>query len=185
MTDKNPALQILDRINFSSNVGWILLDLNESDGTALVVAEKCVAKMPFNTKWEKITWEECTLRTWLNDTFYNDLSDMEKEHIIYVKNENKDSCTIPGGNDTFDHVFLLTTEQYNNMPDEYKQARFEGSLCWWWLRTPGYDSYNFANVNRRGGLDGGLDANGRYVGHGYHVDSDSGSVRPACYMKLN
>ena len=188
MLDRNEARRMLDQLNAAAGEGqprWILLELDETTGRALVLCEECVAKMPFNVEWSKITWEQCTLRGWLNTEFLNGLPESVRARIPETEIVNRDSCTIPGGNNTLDRVFLLSVDQYNAMPEEHRAAKYRGSGCWWWLRTPGYDSYNFANVNRCGGLDGGLDANGKYVGHGYHVDSDSGCVRPACYLDLN
>lgn len=186
MLGRDDAQKVLDQINEASDrVSWVLLDWDENTECALVLTRECIAKMPFHVEWSKITWEQCTLREWLNTDFYNSLSADVRERIVYTEIVNKDSCTIPGGNNTMDHVFLLSVDEYNAMPEELRAAKYNGSGCWWWLRTPGYDSYNFANVNRCGGLDGGLDGKGKYVGHGYHVDSDSGCVRPACFMKLN
>ncbi|MBR3396617.1 MAG: hypothetical protein IKG70_02055 [Lachnospiraceae bacterium] len=182
---KEDALKALETINASGNLEWLMLELDEETGRALVVSKDCVAKMPFNVEWAKITWEECTLRKWLNGEFFDSLPETVRTKIPEVELVNRDSCTIPGGNNTTDHIFLLSVDHYNAMPDEWKASSWNGAGCWYWLRTPGYDSYNYANVNRCGGLDGGLDANGKYVGHGYHVDSDSGCVRPACYIDLD
>jgi len=41
--------------------------------------------------------------------------------------------------------------------------------CWWWLRSPGNNSNNAANVNN----DGNVNVNGN------NVNNDSGGVRPA------
>lgn len=181
------ATKILDGLNQAEDTvhEWIMLKLDEEKGLALVVSKECIAKMPFNIEWAKITWAECTLRKWLNGEFYASLPVRMRERMVEAELENKDACTVPGGSDTIDRVFLLTVDDYNAMPEELRAAKYNGAGCWYWLRTPGYDSYNFANVNRCGGLDGGFDANGKYVGHGYHVDSDSGAVRPACWLDLN
>lgn len=184
MINKKETQEALDYLNTLSPVKWLLLEVDEETGRALVVSKDCVAKMPFNKEWEKITWEKCTLRKWLNEQFYNSLPREIRDKIPEVEIVNRDSCTIPGGSNTKDRIFLLSVDQYNCMPEKYRAAQWNGSGCWYWLRTPGYDSYNFANVNRSGGLDGGFDANGKYVGHGYHVDSDSGCVRPACCLSL-
>jgi len=189
MIGKEDAQKKLDTLN-SLSAGpetpkWLLLDLDENTGRALVMAEDCVANMSFHEEWAPITWEECSLRTWLNTGFLDSLPEGVRAKAVRTKIENKDACCVPGGNDTEDFVFLLSTDQYNAMPEAYRVARLRGVPCWWWLRTPGYDRLNFANVNRVGGLDGGFDNHGKYVGHGYHVDSDSGCVRPAMYLDLN
>lgn len=185
MVEKKEAMKVLDQLNsVSDGLEWILLDLDEESGRALVLSKECVAKMPFNVEWTKITWEHCTIRQWLNNEFYNSLPEAFRARMIETEIVNKDSCTVPGGSNTKDTVFLLSVDEYNAMDEELRAAKYHGSGCWWWLRTPGYDAYNFANVNRCGGLDGGFDGNGKYVGHGYHVDSDSGCIRPACFVNL-
>lgn len=182
----NEAKQVLNQLNSVPGAPeWVLLELDEATGKALVLSRECVARMPFHAEWTKITWEECTLRQWLNTEFYDSLPEAVRARVVETELKNPDACTIPGGNDTVDKVFLLGVDHYNAMDASLRAAEYRGSGCWWWLRTPGYDSYNFANVNRCGGLDGGFDPEGKYSGHGYHVDSDSGCVRPACYLNLN
>ena len=49
-----------------------------------------------------------------------------------------------------------------------------GTASWWWLRSPGNDSYSAAYVD----ADGDLDVDGYYVHHG------TGGVRPALWLNL-
>ena len=44
-----------------------------------------------------------------------------------------------------------------------------GNFCWWWLRSPGNNQNNAANVNN----DGGVNENGN------NVNNDNNAVRPA------
>ena len=44
-----------------------------------------------------------------------------------------------------------------------------GFLCWWWLRSPGNNRYNAANVNN----DGSVNDNGN------NVNNNNDAVRPA------
>lgn len=47
--------------------------------------------------------------------------------------------------------------------------RLYGLNCWWWLRSPGNNQNNAANVNN----DGGVNENGN------NVNNDNDAVRPA------
>jgi hypothetical protein len=191
MIGKDEAQKALDRLNGKpggpdgGGIEWVLLDLDEATGRALVLSRDCVAQKAYSHQWGEATWETCALREWLNSEFYNALPEGIRSRAIETEIANKDNCSVPGGNDTKDFVFLLSIDEYNEaLPEALRAARFRGSQCWWWLRSPGYDDFQAANVNRRGGLDGGLGRDGKYVGHGYHTDSDSGCVRPAMFLNL-
>ena len=47
--------------------------------------------------------------------------------------------------------------------------------CWWWLRSPGNNQNNAANVNN----DGGVGSNGS------RVNRDNYGVRPALWIDLD
>jgi hypothetical protein len=52
----------------------------------------CLDAKPYNEEDTSITWENCTLRKWLNDTFYNTaFTDSEKTKIVEstIVNEDK------------------------------------------------------------------------------------------------
>ena len=50
-------------------IEWLVLD---RDGNkALIISRYGLDAQPYNTKCTDITWEKCTLRTWLNSTFMN------------------------------------------------------------------------------------------------------------------
>ena len=65
-----------------------------------------------------------------------------------------------------DPIFLLSTEEYEKYKDKIPQIN-----CWWWLRSPGTNSSNYAaNVF----YDGSVDYYGHFVNYGYGA-----AVRPA------
>ena len=45
---------------------WRVLDV--SDGTALLMADKCLDSVPWNAEYRDVFWEESGLRSWLNGT---------------------------------------------------------------------------------------------------------------------
>jgi hypothetical protein len=82
--------------------------------------------------------------------------------------------------------------ELNYIDDEYNAARIAylpaeiylyryggnyGSASWWWLRSPGYNSYNAAIVS----YDGHFHVDG-YIGS--YVGNDYGGVRPALWLNL-
>ncbi|MCL2816885.1 MAG: InlB B-repeat-containing protein [Clostridiales bacterium] len=148
-------------------IDWLVLEVQ--DGKALILSEKILEKRPYHER-EYITWENCSLRGYLNGEFYNNtFSAAEKARIVEtaVKNDDNQWYGSAGGNDTLDKIFLLSLEevvkyfgdsgQLANMPgdltlginDQYNSARIaydkDGNDLNWWLRSPGYaDSLYYA-----------------------------------------
>ena len=113
-------------------IQWRILDVKSNeDGSIsiLLMSEYALDVLPYNKTRIAITWEKCTLRSWLNAfgasentngiDYSNDgflktaFTDDELSHIQTVKNTNQNHPTAntPGGNDTDDKVFLLSREE--------------------------------------------------------------------------
>ena len=96
---------------------WRVLAV-EDDGTYVLLLTVGLLPVPYNQSDSGADWEYCSLRRWLNSTFYNGaFSAGEKELILLssLSNVPVPSSGIPGGNDTEDRVYLLSlqeTEQY-------------------------------------------------------------------------
>ena len=149
-----------------------------------------------------VTWETCTLRTWLNNDFYNAAFDDTEKSIIAettLKNAGNGNYNVPGGNDTVDKVFLLSFDDavnteygFSGVFNQADEARCcptteyakeqgctyrddpGGSYCWWWLRTPGAVNNRAVYVNFGGYVDyGGNYANNTFSG-----------VRPAVWIEI-
>ena len=55
--------------NGKEKIEWIVIG---RDGNNLkLLSRYALDRQPFNTDWVDITWERCTLREWLNETFLN------------------------------------------------------------------------------------------------------------------
>ena len=62
----------------------------------------------------QFTWETCTLRSWLNNEFFNEAFDSSEQTLIidsYVENLDNKYMSGQGGNDTMDKVYLLSNEE--------------------------------------------------------------------------
>ena len=101
--------------NGKEPIEWIVLS---NDGEKLLLLSKYALDcQPYNTEQTEITWENCTLRVWLNSDFYNRaFSDTEKAVILksYIENNDNPSFGTEGGNDTYDNVFLLSLSDMIN-----------------------------------------------------------------------
>ena len=96
-------------------IEWLIL---ERDGlNALVVSKYGLDAQPYDISFNDVTWEKCTLRTWLNDTFYNKAFSADEQAAILTTNvdNSKNQCysgwDTNGGNNTQDKVFLLSYKE--------------------------------------------------------------------------
>ncbi|MDO5539790.1 MAG: DUF6273 domain-containing protein [Eubacteriales bacterium] len=116
---------------------WVILDKDENSATLLAVqVEKYdeLKAVQYHEKNEPVTWEESSLREWLNSDFLeNGFNELEREQILLtdVENEDNEVYHTDGGNDTQDYVYLLSMSE----AVEY-QEMFKFNLNWL-LRTPG------------------------------------------------
>ena len=138
---------VADQNDDKQPIQWRVLSVNGND--AFLMAEKTLDNQCYNEHPKSstgggkelwATWETCTLRTWLNDTFLNAaFTDEEKNAIadttVVTPGEDPwNSGTLTdGGNDTVDKVYLLSLEEIRNSEygfDSQPGYRGEGSDCW-------------------------------------------------------
>jgi hypothetical protein len=154
---------------------WRVLEVK--GGKALLISEKVLENRPYNDKFKRTTWAECTLRAYLNHDFFNSLgSDNARISETQVVNRDNPIKGAPGGADTTDKIFLLSIEEaeaYFKDNDAWIAYDFNGEALTWWLRSPGYDSVNAVAVNSGGGFSA--------IGY---VSSDNRGVRPALWLNL-
>ena len=89
---------------------WRVLDVQNNK--ALLITEKIIEQRAYHVEFTDITWENCTLREYLNGEFYNSLG-AEKSAIAETRNENPDNpwYGTAGGRATTDKVFLLSLDE--------------------------------------------------------------------------
>ena len=98
-------------------IEWMILDHNGQ--RALVVSKYGLDAQPYNITGNAATWETCTLRTWLNGTFYNKAFSSAEQAVILTTtvDNSKSQCysgwNTSGGNNTQDKVFLLSYAEAN------------------------------------------------------------------------
>lgn len=145
-----------DAANGKENIEWIILAKEGS--SILVVSDKALDCQSYNKTYADVTWENCTLRRWLNAYFLNSaFSDVEKTLISSVKvsddDETKNDSTDSDKVKT-DNVFLLSIAEVNEyfdsdearkcVPTDYAIANGvdtsnkDGTIsCKWLVRSPG------------------------------------------------
>ena len=183
--------------NGKEAIEWVVL-ATEGD-RSLVISKYALDCQPYNTKYTDVTWEACSLRKWLNDTFLNTAFSKEEQAMIPTmtvsEDKNPDYSTSPGSS-TQDQIFLLSipeVKQYFGSDEERRcvptaYAIAQGAYisdnysiggnkatCWWWLRSPGDNSYSAAAVGYGG-----------YVSSGSRgVNLVNVAVRPALWINLD
>ena len=113
--------------------------------------------MPFNSTLASVTWKNSTIRTWLNNDFYNNAFSSEERSKIF------DTTFATDGVETTDKVFLLDEEDASFLPLSIRKAKATDHVstthCYWFLRNTGsasnaaYVSYDgergyYENVDR-------------------------------------
>lgn len=181
--------------NGTENIEWLVLA--RENNKILVISDKALDRQLYDNA--DVTWENCSLRKWLNDSFLNAAFSEEERALIQSTtlsaDKNPEYSSDPG-TATTDKVFLLSineAEKYFNSDEARKcaptaYAKAQGALtssdvyetpsgaatCWWWLRSPGYSQKGAAIVN----------CDGSVYYFGYGVDYDDVSVRPALWISF-
>jgi len=141
-----------DKIPFGPYL-WRVLQTNGD--SALIITEDIIKLRGYHTTHTvDMTWEACELRHYLNTTFYHSFNAAEQRRIIPMSVKNADNAIhgTKGGNDTTDHVFLLSEAEAEVFfkDDSDRVAYHDGEAQWWWLRSPGRVQKGAARVNRQG-----------------------------------
>ena len=159
----------------SEPIEWIVLDKTES--SALLISKYGLDVKQYHDDWDYNTWECCSLRAWLNDSFLDSAFDIdEQELIMSAQNQNPDNpmYNTLGGNDTYDRVFTLNyqeAEQYFADDPErhlfitkYAEAQAKSQnkegILYCWLRTGGNSNCQDAAVID---TDGNINLDGKCV----------------------
>ena len=179
--------------NGKEEIEWIVL-ANEGN-QSLLISRYLLDYQPYNTEYEKVTWETCTLRTWLHSTFLNTaFSSAEQKAIL---NTSVDNSVSQGNSEwstsddttTTDQIFLLSYAEAEEYFTTFRTRKCEctqyvkaleaytndGGNCSWWLRSPG--------GSKIGGSAAYVASNGA-LGSYYDVSLTGIAVRPVFWINL-
>ena len=145
-------------------IEWTVIGYNGDQITLL--SNKNLDCKKYNETWANVAWENCTLRKWLNDSFYNlAFNEDEKkvltyyyatEDLVYVLSaEEWNSCGITGG--TVNSDYAIAQGVYN-----------DNGTGWTWLRDEGIDKDHAQEIDCKGNVNA----------YGSFVDCDNDGVRP-------
>ena len=189
--------------NDATPIEWLVL---ARDGDkALLISRYALDAQPYNKDYTSVTWETCTLRTWLNGTFYNKaFSSAEQAAILTTNVDNsKNQCysgwSTSGGNNTQDKVFLLSYAEankyfgvtYDNSSNTKSRVAPTAYAIAQGAWTDSFDK----TADRADAGHWWLRSPGNYRDYaasvytngslfGANVDANSGSVRPALWVNI-
>lgn len=105
--------------NGPEEIEWIVLDFDGKKNSALLLSKYGLDVQRYHKTSGDITWEQCSLRTWLNNEFYNAAFDLnEQKAVLSVRVDNSvkqgfSKWKSKGGKNTEDKVFLLSYAEAN------------------------------------------------------------------------
>ena len=143
-------------------IEWIVLDKDE-EGVLFLVSKYVLDAQPYDVSQASVSWEKCSLRQWLNSSFYTLAFNEEEQTAIQPSTVVNDDYDLSGtfyqsGNTTSDKVFILNCKEVKDYLIKYfpsicratdhavengallcskeESERYAG-YCDWWYRTNG------------------------------------------------
>ena len=187
-----------DLTNGKEPIEWIIIDKRDDGSLVLMSKHALDSKRyndaGVKVTWETCTLRRWLKDEFFNEAF----SYEEREQTILVTLENKDNPHYKegaGGNATQDKIWLMSINEFYDYhsidtthsyftddifmctPTKYAIAqgvykssnKIDGvGTCWWFLRSPGYTSYDAAIVDSDGDIDK----------YGHYVDTEHYGIRP-------
>lgn len=176
--------------NGEETIEWIVI-ARDRDNHALLLSRYCLDALPYNEDGGDVTWEDSSIRAWLNGEFLESAFGGDPNGFICTAEcKTKDGRSgTDGGENTTDRIFLLAVDEVTQyFPKESSRrapvteyAKEQGAEYdkngngWWWLRTPGKTQDMAAGVHTAGGVN--------YDGR--DVDRTDLCIRPALWLDLN
>ena len=165
---------------------WIILGW-DSDGSALLLSKYVIDNIKYSENNSKsinkpyVTWENSTVKVWLNGFFYNSSfsgEDKEKISLSFLANKDNSEYGTNGGGNTQDKIFLLSEEEIKSYLSENKlrlalatpyaerrgaitnragsqnaDKELDSRASLWAIRTPGHTHNDVAYILANGNID--------------------------------
>lgn len=175
---------------YKSPITWAVLA--KEDNKILLITDKAIECKQYSESKNKSTWDESSIRTWLNDTFLNEAftpDEQDKILTTYVSADENPEFDVYQGASTQDKIFILSineAEKYFNSPKErlceptdyvltkkpYISNEDGVNFCSWWLRTHGKFDSSSTYVS----------STGYTYEPGDGVNADQYGIRPAMWI---
>lgn len=148
---------------------WFVLD--KKDGRLLLAKNSAVSDLVYHEKNENVTWENSSLRSYLNRDFIQKWFSPQEQELIAasdVRADTNKTYGTKGGKDCQDRVFIMSSEELQ----EYKKI-LGGKGKNMRLRTPGKEMNTTAYVSYLG----------ECVDYGVPVNENGAYIRPVMWIQ--
>lgn len=184
---KTPSVEVGDIVTFGSYeqdnnrtngaeaIRWIVLDVQ--DDRALLLSRYALDSVRYHSSYVDVSWRDCSLRSWLNDTFlYTAFSAEERRSIVTTYDTGaSDSVFLLSVGEVFYYLSPAKerTCSLTNYAAAMGAAEKNGVAQWWWTRSPGDEAGQTTFIN--------------FEGNSYsaYVNNYSLAVRPAIWISLD
>ena len=140
--------------NGKEGIEWLVLD--KKNDKVLLISKHVLVDKAFDESGSNATWENCSLRKWLNADFINDAfstAEQSKIQSTQVPADKNPKFDVDSGNPTTDKVFLLSVlevEKYFSSAETkelFDVVAGSNVSNPWWLRTSGASGsiFNFSD----------------------------------------
>lgn len=189
---------------------WIVLEVKQEE--ILIISKDMVGQDDYHNASTIITWENSSIRDYLNNQFIKEFTNEERKHILKTRISNKNNSWYlsDAGNDTDDFIWLLSLDevvrlyfgdsskildnpsknqrywfQSNDSNNDLRRSTYLEKSWWWWTRTPGKNQKTAVYIHGDGNV--GIQGNGvgpRKVKEAHPISgSTKGGIRPAMWIK--
>ncbi len=154
---------------------WMVL--SKEGKKMLLVTSDSIEGKPFNeTEGNSVTWKNCSLRKWLNDTFYSTVFSGFEQRLIergkivtapYKKPDGEEDVTL-------DRIFLLSGEEYSQFFADQGEKDTVAAERFYLLRNTEPDTGCVLSVDGGGNISADI----------MRVTDSTGLIRPAMWIEL-
>ena len=127
------------------DIEWEILEYSKDKKSALVISKNILCFRPYDTENQYLaTWDDSTIRKWLNEDFFNTAFTKEEQKLILNENVKELNLALKGM-DTVDRIFLLSDDELKKYLSDLRAASADGKYSEWWIRTvaKGVNAYSY------------------------------------------
>lgn len=201
-----------DERDAKESIKWRVLSVDGDD--VFLLADTNLDVKPYNETYTDVTWETCTLRSWLNgygsgdnvcgtdytlDNFMDNAFSAAEQTVIRtasVRNEDNPYYDTEGGNDTKDKIYLLSIAEASNEAygfcggfqrrSDTRVGRNTAYVAEYSDMSPGEaDLWCLRSPGGNGLSVAGVSSDGYGYGHGFAVGNGIDVIRPALHLTLS
>ncbi len=165
---------------------WLILE--RRNNSCLCLTKDIISIRPYHDRQELITWQDSTLRKWLNESFIGSFHTNARKLILLTHTEElndkifllsaDEAQRYLGGSDCTKRKALvkMSKPQFAECEALYghNYTKLNGQCLGWWLRDSGSSMDRAARIN----------CDGKIRLHGRSVNSRIEGVRPACWIEF-